>query len=132
MATKIQDVDIRLVLARLRPHSAYHWVGLGDTGNTMDAIKSWRDLVDPIPTEGEVIQEWDKYQTEVAAQAVKDAEKRVDYDGVKPSTIQAALDQLDLDLAAIPAADTVALKQILGRTLVRQRAIIRALRHIVE
>ena len=64
MATKIQDVDIRLVLARLRPHSAYHWVGLGDTGNTLAAVQSWRDPDNPIPTEPEVIQEWDQYQTE--------------------------------------------------------------------
>lgn len=132
MATKIQDVDIRLMLGRLRPRSAYHWVGLGDTGNTLAAVQSWRDPDNPIPTEPEVIQEWDQYQTETAAQAVKNAAKQSDYDGIKSTAIQAALDQLDLDLAAIPAADTVALKQILGRALVRQRAIIKAIRHLVE
>lgn len=63
MAAKIQDVNIRLVLARLRPGAAYHWKGDGDFGNTMEAV-GWRDPSTLKPSEADVLAEWAVFQAE--------------------------------------------------------------------
>lgn len=62
MAT-IQDVNIRLVLSRLRPGAAYGWLGDGDTGHNLSVVE-WRDSGSTLPTEAECIAEWGVYQTE--------------------------------------------------------------------
>lgn len=62
--TTIRDVNIRLMLSRLRPTSEYLWIGEGETGNTIDAIKEWRDRTTSKPTENELVTEWGKYLPE--------------------------------------------------------------------
>lgn len=63
----IREVDIRLMLARLRPGSAYHWRGTGAVGNDYDAVGEWRDPKTARPTSAEILAEWDVYQQEQAA-----------------------------------------------------------------
>jgi len=65
----IQDVDIQLVLHRLRPGSAYHWKGAGQFGNTMEAIGEWRDPATQPPTEAEILAEWGRCLEEATAAA---------------------------------------------------------------
>lgn len=64
----IREVDIRLVLGRLRPGSAYHWRGSGAIGNDYDAIGEWRDPRTPKPALPEILAEWEVYRQEQAAQ----------------------------------------------------------------
>ena len=68
MATGIRNTDIRLVIERLRPHSAYHWRGNGEFGNDYDAIGEWHDPNSEPPTEAEILAEWQAYLEEVAQQ----------------------------------------------------------------
>lgn len=63
----IQEVDIQLVLGRLRPGSAYHWKGQGQFGNTLEAIGEWRDPATQPPTEAEILAEWGRYLEEEEA-----------------------------------------------------------------
>ncbi len=74
---KIQEVDIRLVLGRLRPTSEYHWSGDGDFGHTLDVIGEWRDPKTTVPTEAEVLAEWERYLQEQVAQEQAKAEQSV-------------------------------------------------------
>lgn len=60
---KIQDVNIRLMLARLRPSAAYHWKGNSDFGHTMDDV-SWRDPSTLKPSEADILAEWVLFQSE--------------------------------------------------------------------
>lgn len=64
------------------------------------------------------------------AQIAADAEE-ADRDAARQDKVDAALAQIETDLAAIAAADTAALKAILTRTIQRQRAIIKAVRYVV-
>lgn len=63
----IQEVDLQLVLGRLRPTSAYHWKGQSDFGNTLEAIGEWRDPNTQRPTEAEILTEWEVYIQEQTA-----------------------------------------------------------------
>lgn len=67
----IQDVDIRLVLYRLRPTSEYHWKGTQDFGNTLEVIGEWRDPNTTKPTQTEILIEWEVYQREQSAQTIQ-------------------------------------------------------------
>lgn len=62
----LQAVDIRLVLGRLRPGSAYHWRGSGATGNDYSAIGDWLDAATTKPTPAEILAEWGVVQQERA------------------------------------------------------------------
>jgi hypothetical protein len=63
MASTIQDVNIRLVLAYLEPGKSYFWNPASGTdidadhGHTMDAV-TWNDVGEK-PSEAAVIAEWD-------------------------------------------------------------------------
>lgn len=66
MAT-INDVDIRLVLGRLRPLSEYRWIGTkGDKGyaSLAECIAEWRDDKTAMPNETALMAEWAIYQAE--------------------------------------------------------------------
>lgn len=128
--TTIQEVNIRLVLSRLRPGSGYHWLGATDTGYTLaQAVGEWRDPNTTPPTEAQLIAEWDVYQQEVTAAAAAKAAADTDKDAVKPAQIQAALDQIEADLTLLGSTPSNAqVLQILGRCLQRQSRIIKALR----
>lgn len=83
MATIIQDVNIRLVLARLRPGAEYGWRGgRGDFGNTLDAV-IWRDPDQKMPSQSQIIAEWEVVVAEdqaaggVRAELMADAPVRV-------------------------------------------------------
>lgn len=130
--TNILLVDIRLMLGRLRPASAYHWKGDGDFGNTMEAIGDWHDAETVPPTEADILAEWDIYLVEQQAEETAKAAAQADLDSVKSSAVQAALDSIETDLAALAAASLAETKQIIGRMLVRQRLIIKAVRHLVD
>lgn len=65
MTTRIQDVNIRLVLSRLRPGAAFGWQGDGDYGNTLaDVI--WQDPNSTKPDEATVLAEWADCEAEEA------------------------------------------------------------------
>ena len=62
----LEQVNIRLVLGRLRPGAAYHWKGNNRDsgyGSLDDCIGEWRS-VQPIPTEAEILNEWDAHLAE--------------------------------------------------------------------
>ncbi len=54
--TRLQDVNLPLVMSLLRPGVPYHFAGSGDFGNTLDAV---REMTKP-PTEAEVLAKWDE------------------------------------------------------------------------
>jgi len=58
--------DIRLMLDRLRPGSAYWWGG--GAFDNYSQILEWRDSNTTKPTEQEIDDEWDIYLLEVATQ----------------------------------------------------------------
>ncbi|MBI5671127.1 MAG: hypothetical protein HZC41_24285 [Chloroflexi bacterium] len=89
----IREVDIRLVLGRLRPGSAYHWRGSGATGNGYDAIGEWRDPRTDKPTLAELLAEWEVYRQEQAAAEQTRQQRRQKLDGLRQSN------RSDLDLA---------------------------------
>ena len=64
--------DWRLVLWRLRPTSAYHWLGDG-MNDTYASIGEWRDPETIKPTEQECLDEWDIYLVEKAALDAEEA-----------------------------------------------------------
>ena len=68
--------------------------------------------------------------TLTAGQVAEDTEE-AERDAMRQGQIDAALEQLNTDLAAIAAADTAALKGIMTRLLQRQRAVIKAVRYVV-
>jgi hypothetical protein len=68
--------------------------------------------------------------TLTAGQVAADAQE-AERDAIRQGKVDAALAQIETDLAAIAAADTAALKAILARTIQRQRAIIKAVRYVV-
>lgn len=75
--TDFQDIDVRLVLGRLRPTSEYHWKGgRGDKGYAAlsEAIGAWRDEQTSPPTEAELIAEWEAYTAEQDAAEQSTAE----------------------------------------------------------
>jgi len=59
--------DWRLVLGRLRPTSAYHWLGDG-MNDSYASIGEWRDPETTKPTEQECLDEWEVYLAEKAAE----------------------------------------------------------------
>lgn len=68
--TTLLDVDIRLMIDRLRPAAAYRWVGrLGDKGykSLEECIAEWRDTKTMLPTADELIVAWDSYLAEETA-----------------------------------------------------------------
>lgn len=131
--TTIQDVDLKLVLARLRPGSEYQWKGSRDTGYTFtEAVGEWRDPANPPPSEAQCIAEWEVVLVERAAAATQAATITSDLSDVRAAQIQAALDQIQADLTLLAGAPTNAqVLQIIGRCLQRQSRIIKALRWIV-
>lgn len=68
----LREVDMRLMLARLRPGSAYHWRG----GEGYAAIGEWRDPATQKPTEEEILAEWARYQNEQAARKTAEDARR--------------------------------------------------------
>lgn len=105
----IREADIRLVLERLRPGSAYHWRGNGGRGNSYDAVGEWRDPDTHKPSEAEIVAEWEVYRQEQAAQEKSRQQRRQKLDGLRQSnhddldlakfTGQAPLDELARKLA---------------------------------
>jgi len=99
MATTIQDVDIRLVLDRLRPDSEYGWFPDGDSfenpdfGHTLGAV-AWRDPNTAKPSEAEVIAEWEAYLQERAVQEEAEQERQQKLDTLR-SARNADLDPAD-------------------------------------
>lgn len=132
MAT-IQEVDIKAVLARLRPNSAYHWKVDRDRGVTLaEALGEWRDANTQPPTEPEILTEWDVYLGEQAAETNRLAAVEQDFNDVRQAQIQAALDSIQADLATLSGSpNNATVLQIIGRILQRQSRIIKALRHLV-
>jgi hypothetical protein len=108
----IQEVDIRLVLGRLRPASAYHWSGESDFGNTMEAVAEWRDLTTTPPTEEEVLAEWQRYLQEQAAQQQVEAEQQAALSAAqsKAKTIQVTEDDIR-NAKSIGALQEIVVKQ---------------------
>lgn len=60
------------------------------------------------------------------------AQAKTDFAEMVGAKAAAAITQIDTDIAAIAGADNAALKQILGRSLQRQRAIIKAFARFVD
>lgn len=135
MATSIQQVDIRLMLSRLRPGAVYGWRGSGDFGNALESV-DWRDTQAAIPTEAEIIAEWDVYQTEEATR-----------EAVALDTVTTALAEIAAARALIAAgqvsiaadinglAGTPAIEQVaaaLTRNLEREALILDALNTILN
>lgn len=63
----LREVDIRYVLGRLRPGSAYHWRGSGSPGSDYDAIGEWRDPRTTKPSPSDILAEWEIVRQEQAA-----------------------------------------------------------------
>lgn len=128
--TDIKQVDIKLMLGRLRPASEYQWKVSSDLGNTLDeAVGDWRDKNTQPPTEAQLLTEWDAYVIERAAVATVVAAKVTDLSDVRAGQVQAALDQIQADLTLLGSAPTNAqVLLIVGRCLQRQSRIIKALR----
>lgn len=68
--------------------------------------------------------------TLTTGQVAADAQE-AERDAIRQGKVDAALAQIETDLAAIAAADTAALKAILARTIQRQRGILKAVRYVV-
>ena len=69
-------MDIRLIISRLRPAAAYHFIGIGDGKDGYEAIGDWRDMSEK-PTEQECLAEWDKVLQEQAAEKIIEDEKKL-------------------------------------------------------
>ena len=89
----LREVDIRYVLGRLRPGSAYHWRGSGSVGNDYDAVGDWRDPRTTKPSAAALLAEWAVVQQERAAQAVARQQRQQKLDSLRQSNGS------DLDLA---------------------------------
>lgn len=123
--TVFADIDVRLALWRLRPTSAYRWIGtLGDKGYTAlaEAVSEWRDANTTMPTEAELIAAWEAYQAEQTAAAAAAAERETDVRALRLA--DSALEQitadratLAADLAALAGATTAQRWEIVGRAL---------------
>lgn len=99
--TTIQDCDIRLVLGRIRNGADYGWRGNASLGQTLEAV-DWRDLVQTIPTDAEVILDWEAYiveQQEIAT--------------LRQTILTNAQSAVGKSLAALTAAERNALLAIL-------------------
>ena len=81
--TNIHDVDIRLMLERLRPGSSYHWRGSGATGSGYEAIGEWRDAGTIKPAASEIVSAWDTYQQEQAAREQTREQRRQRLDSLR-------------------------------------------------
>lgn len=136
------DIDVRLALWRLRPTSAYRWIGaLGDKGYTAlaEAVAEWRDATTTMPTEAELITAWEAYQAEQQAAAAVAAEREADVRALRladDAVAQIAADRATLvaDLTALAGATTAERWNIvwralavLNRSLSREEAEIKAL-----
>lgn len=89
----IREVDIRLMLGRLRPGSAYHWRGMGVTGNDYDAIGEWRDAKTTTPTPADILAEWEVYRQEQAARDLARQQREEKLNGLRQGNTS------DLDLS---------------------------------
>lgn len=123
MAT-FADIDVRLMLGRLRPWSEYRWIGARDTGHTSltDCIAEWRDSQNVQPTEAELLAEWDVYQAEAQAAQAQAQQRDTDVRALRQATAalnQIAADRTTLaaDLAALAGATTAERWAIVGRAL---------------
>lgn len=68
MANTIQEVNLRIVLSRLRPGMEYHYRVHSDLGNTLsEAIGEIRTPGGDLPTEQECIDDMTAYEAEEAA-----------------------------------------------------------------
>lgn len=113
----LRSVDIRLVIGRLRPGSAYHWRGNGAIGNDYDAIGEWRDARTSKPTEAEILAEWQVYQQEQATKQAAEQQRknklnqaRQDYGGA------------EIDLAAY-GGQSALIQKIVQKILLLEREI---------
>lgn len=109
--TTIQDVNIVLMLNRLRPSSSYLWARDGsnpnvDLGNTMASILEWRDGNTSQPTEAEVITEWGVYLAEQAQEATDLQADNTDLAGAAATLLQALINDITTERAAIAARKT--------------------------
>lgn len=121
--TTFSDVDVRFVLWRLRPLARYHWLGAADKGYTTlaDCVREWQDA-QSIPTEAELVAEWDAYQVEEAAAAAAALERETDVRALRLADValaQIASDRTTLaaDLAALAGATTAERWNIVGRVM---------------
>jgi len=136
------DIDVRLALWRLRPTSAYRWIGtLGDKGYTAlaEAVSEWRDANTTMPTEAELITAWEAYQAEQTAAASASRSAAADVRALRladSALTQISEDRATLaaDLAALAGATTAQRWEIVGRAFVilsrslnREEAEIKAL-----
>ena len=115
MKTQIEEVNIRMMLWRLRYGSEYQWLGgSADTGHTMNDIGEWRDQLTTPPTAAELIAEQNIYDTE---QIGKPDETTTD---TEEKRVIAARGDVDVDLAKIiPASQQ---SQMLLEMLANERA----------
>jgi hypothetical protein len=124
MATFV-DMDVRLVIGRLRPDSEYQWTGTkGDAGyNTLaECVSEWRDAVNAMPTESELLAAWDAYQIEQQQKQQADTDRENEVRALRlvdAALAQIAADRATLaaDLAALPTATTADRWLIVGRAL---------------
>ena len=96
--------DWRLVLGRLRPTSAYHWLGDG-MNDSYASIGEWRDPETTKPTEQECLDEWDVMLAEWAeAKAQEDLIASAEQSAI---TDYATLPEWMKDLTAQDATDYI-------------------------
>ncbi len=60
-----------------------------------------------------------------------DIDRQADLDALKPGVVNAALDSIQEDIQSLAPATNAEFRQIVGRILVRQSVIIKALRRLV-
>ncbi len=72
----LSQVNIRAVLATLRPGAAYQWMGTPgnddpDFGHQYSAIGEWRDATTTKPTQQEILDTWPTLQAELEAEQTR-------------------------------------------------------------
>lgn len=72
----LSNVNIRAVLAEIRPGSEYHWKGDGALGHQYDAIGQWRDPATTPPTEDEILAAWPDVQASLTPTGLKQEQAR--------------------------------------------------------
>jgi hypothetical protein len=84
--------DYRLMLARLRPTSEYHWRGGAD--DDYSAIGEWRDPNTTKPTKAQLDAEWAAYQQEQADAQTAATNLRNQIITIAQSAVGVRVDQL--------------------------------------
>lgn len=72
----LTDVNLRAVLAEIRPNSEYHWRGNGQLGNDYEAIGQWRDPATTKPTAAEIRSAWPDVQAKLSPAGLQEEEAR--------------------------------------------------------